>query len=339
MNLWYYTIQRLLLLIPIVWGVVTITFVISHILPANPVALLAGPQANEEVMLALTRHLGLDKPLLDQYLLYLGYLFSGDLGSSFRTGRPVLADLKTYFPATCELVFLSLLTSIVVSIPLGTASAIYRDKLLDYILRGITLLGVSMPAFWLGLLFLYLFFFHLGIAPPPVGRIAMTIRSPSKMTGLLLVDTLLQGNLAAFRSALEHLLLPVFTLAFVTMAPLARIVRSAMIDVLQADYIRSARARGIPEFVIYFRHALKNALFPIITIIGALFGNLLSGAVLVETVFAWPGLGRYAVDSIHSLDYAAVQGFVLLSATIYVIVFLLVDLLYFVIDPRMRSDE
>ena len=328
--------QRLLLAGFAAWGVLTITFVVSRVLPADPIALLAGPHASEEVSRGIRSSLGLDQPLPAQYLKYLSGAVRGDLGRSFRTGQPVLADLGARFPATLELVLTSGLLGLAVAVPLGMITAVWRGRWPDYLGRGLTLLGVAVPSFWLGLVLVYLLFFQVRIFPAPVGRLPLDQPPPPGVSGLLLVDSLLAGQIGVFWSALGQLALPAVTLGFVILGPIARVLRASMLEVLGADYVRTARAMGIPERRVLGHHALRNALLPTLTVAGTLFGNLLGGAVLVETVFSWPGLGRYVVDAIQVSDYASIQGFVLLASVLYVAVFQTVEVLYALLDPRIR---
>lgn len=337
MKLIYYIFKRLVLLIPVLLGISLITFFVSRVLPGNPVYLILGSQATEEMIKELTMELGLDKPIWQQYIIYLKDVLRGDLGVAWHTSNPVLLDIAARFPATFELILVGLLMALIVAIPLGVTAAIKKDGIIDHLARGISLLGVTMPAFWLGLLLIYFLYYKVQIFPAPMGRLPIEVTfSGDKITGLLLVDSLLQRNFDLFWGAFKQIFLPAFTLGFVSLAPLTRLIRSSMIEVLNSDYIRFNKASGIPSKLLYFRYALKNALLPAITMLGTMFGYMLGGAVLIEKVFAWPGIGLYAVDSIQLMDYSAVQGFVLLSAVFYVFVFLVVDLIYFALDPRIK---
>ena len=336
MRLIRYIIRRLLTLVPVLLLVSALTFTATHLLPWSPVYLLLGEDVDEVTVARMTSELGLDKPLPVQYAIYLRNLLRGDLGWAFHTGRPVVDDIKDRLPATLELTFAALLVAIVAAIPLGIFSAIRKGSVLDHVARVVTLIGLCIPVFWLGLIAIYFFFFKLRIFPAPFGRIALDVDPPAHITGAYLVDSLLTGNVVAFRSSLQHIALPALSQAFVIMAPLARMTRASMIRVLESDYMRAARAAGIPARTIHFRYALKNALLPTITLIGLIFGFALGGNVMIEKVFSWPGIGSYALDSISLTDYAAVQGYVLLSAALYVFIFLLVDLVYFAVDPRIE---
>ncbi len=337
MRLLQYVAKRLLHLIPVLLGVSVIIFTISHVLPGNPVYLFVGIDTTPEEIEAITKRLGLDKPLHEQYFIWLGNVLRGDLGDSWFTSESVAQDLIRRFPATFELTTVALLAAIALGVPLGVLSAVYRNSWIDNISRGVTLLGVSVPSFWLGLLLIYVLFFLLRIFPPPSGRIGLLISPPDRITGLYLIDSILAGNWKAFSSSAQHLALPVMTQALVTLAPITRLMRSSMLEVLGSEYIQAARANGVPDRQIYFRDALRNALLAPLTFVALVYGNLLGGSVVIERIFAWPGVGRYALESIVVKDYNAVQGFVLLAAVLYVLVFLIVDILYFVIDPRITA--
>ena len=261
-------------------------------------------------------------------------LLHGDLGTSIRTSRPVLEDLKAFFPATLELAVAALLLSVLVGVPLGVLSAVYHNRAIDQIARTLAVTGISTPAFWLGLGLIVLFYGQLGWLPGS-GRLDEGLEPPRTITGFYLIDSLLAGDIPLFLNALEHLILPAVTLGFVNLGVVARQIRSAMLDQLGEDYIRTARAYGLSRWAVILRHALPNALIPSITVLGLTLGDLLYGAVLTETVFAWPGMGAYVVKSIQSLDFPAVMGFAILVSFIYVLLNMLIDLLYRVVDPRI----
>ena len=273
-----------------------------------------------------------------QFARYVDALLHGDLGTSIRTGRPVLEDLKTFFPATLELAFCALLIALLVGIPLGVLSAVYRNRWTDHLVRLMALTGISTPAFWLGLGVIVLFYGKLDWLPGS-GRLDDWFDPPTRVSGFYLLDSLLEGNIEVFFNALQHLILPAATLAFVHLGIVARQIRSAMLEQLNEDYIRTALASGLPKFTIVVRYALPNALIPSITVLGLALGDLLYGAVLTETVFAWPGMGAYVVSSIQALDFPAVMGFAIVVSFAYVLVNLVVDLLYLWIDPRMGRGE
>lgn len=338
MSFWGLIRQRCWGLILVVAGVCVITFIISHLIPGDPARLLAGDRASDEIVRHIRQQLGLDLPLWQQFARYVDALLHGDLGTSIRTGRPVLEDLKTFFPATLELAFCALLIALLVGIPLGVLSAVYRNRWTDHLVRLMALTGISTPAFWLGLGVIVLFYGKLDWLPGS-GRLDDWFDPPTRISGFYLLDSLLEGNVEVFFNALQHLILPAATLAFVHLGIVARQIRSAMLEQLNEDYIRTALASGLPKFTIVVRYALPNALIPSITVLGLALGDLLYGAVLTETVFAWPGMGAYVVSSIQALDFPAVMGFAIVVSFAYVLVNLVVDLLYLWIDPRMGRGE
>ncbi len=328
--------KRLPWLILVIFGVSVITFIVSHLIPGDPARLIAGDRATDEIVAGIRQKLGLDLPLYQQYWRYLTGLLQGDLGTSIRTGRPVLEDLLSFFPATLELAMVSLCLSMLVGIPLGVLSAVYKDSWIDQLARGLAVTGISMPAFWLGLGLLIVFYGNLSWFPAG-GRIDSLLGSPPTITGFFLVDSLLAGDWDMFYSTLEHLVLPAFTLSFVHLGVVARQIRSSMLEQLSEDYIRTARAYGLGQWKIILGHALPNALIPSVTVLGLAMGDLLYGAVLTETVFAWPGMGLYVVESIQALDFPAVMGFAVLVSFVYVLLNMVVDLLYSVLDPRIKD--
>ncbi|EPG6257708.1 TPA: ABC transporter permease [Klebsiella aerogenes] len=338
MSFWGLIRQRCWGLILVVAGVCVITFIISHLIPGDPARLLAGDRASDEIVRHIRQQLGLDLPLWQQFARYVDALLNGDLGTSIRTGRPVLEDLKTFFPATLELAFCALLIALLVGIPLGVLSAVYRNRWTDHLVRLMALTGISTPAFWLGLGVIVLFYGKLDWLPGS-GRLDDWFDPPTRVSGFYLLDSLLEGNIEVFFNALQHLILPAATLAFVHLGIVARQIRSAMLEQLNEDYIRTALASGLPKFTIVVRYALPNALIPSITVLGLALGDLLYGAVLTETVFAWPGMGAYVVSSIQALDFPAVMGFAIVVSFAYVLVNLVVDVLYLWIDPRMGRGE
>ncbi|MBM1206218.1 ABC transporter permease [Pseudomonas fragi] len=326
--------KRLLGLLLVVFGVSLITFTISHLIPGDPARLIAGDRASDALVAGIRHQLGLDLPLYQQYGRYVLDLVQGDLGTSIRTNRPVLEDLQAFFPATLELALVALFLAIVVGVPLGVLSAVYHNRAIDQIARTLAVTGISTPAFWLGLGAIVLFYGHLGWLPGG-GRLSEGLTPPSTITGFYLIDSLLAGNFSLFVDALKHLILPAATLGFVTLGVISRQIRSAMLDQLGEDYIRTARAYGLSKWTVILRHALPNALIPSVTVLGLTLGDLLYGAVLTETVFAWPGMGAYVVKSIQSLDFPAVMGCAILVSFIYVLLNMAIDLLYRVIDPRI----
>ncbi|MBI1880110.1 MAG: ABC transporter permease [Chloroflexi bacterium] len=328
--------RRLLQLIIVLLGLAAVTFVVTRFL-GNPVYLLVGVQADEKTIETVTRRLGLDRPLWEQYLAYVGNLARGDLGVSRFTSNPVTFDIGQRLPATLELSTAALLLGIAWTVPLGLLAARHRRGWLDRLAQGLVEAGVAIPSFWLGLLLVYLLFYQLSLFPAPLGRLGPPATAPPYVTGLYTLDSLLIGDWEAFRAALSHLALPAITLAFTSCPPILQITCNAMVEILRSDYIRAARSNGIPERTIFLRYALKNALLPVTTMIAMTYGYLLGGTVLVEVVFAWPGLGLYAVDAMNNSDYEPIIGVVLLSAVVYVVIYLITDILHFVIDPRLRT--
>jgi peptide/nickel transport system permease protein len=339
MDLWRYILRRILFTIPTVFGALLIMFIVTRILPGDPVMMLLGPAHSSPENIATMRKLmGLDHSVPVQFLIYLKQLFAGDLGYSYHTGNPVSYELLTRFPATFELTTFAFILMVGVSLPLGLVSGYYRNKSPDNIISVFTVIGVSMPTFWLGLLLIYAFFYKLGIAPPPMGRLSPEFDFPAQVTGMLVIDTLIAGDFKAFLGALQQLILPGITLAFFNLAIIVRTLKADMIETLEEDYIRTAKAMGFGIRRVLIRHAFRNALLPTVTMIGAIYGALLGGAVLTEVVFSWPGMGLYAVESIQYLDYAGLQGFIIFYVIIFAMVNLLVDISYRWIDPRIRLE-
>ncbi|WP_341523684.1 ABC transporter permease [Pseudomonas sp. G.S.17] len=326
--------KRLFGLLLVVIGVSVITFAISHLIPGDPARLIAGDRASDAIVANIRHQLGLDLPLYQQYGRYMLDLLQGDLGTSIRTSRPVLEDLQAYFPATLELALAALLLSILIGVPLGVLSAVYHNRAIDQIARTLAVTGISTPAFWLGLGLIVLFYGHLNWLPGS-GRLDEGLTPPRTITGFYLIDSLLTGDWELFKNAAQHLILPAVTLGFVNLGVIARQIRSAMLDQLGEDYIRTARAYGLSKWAVILRHALPNALIPSVTVLGLTLGDLLYGAVLTETVFAWPGMGAYVVKSIQSLDFPAVMGFAIVVSFIYVLLNMAIDLVYRLIDPRI----
>ncbi|MEO1404352.1 MAG: ABC transporter permease [Cyanobacteria bacterium J06635_1] len=326
--------RRIFAAIPSILGVIIVTFVLTRALPGDPAAYFAGPAATQEAIDQIRESLGLDRSLPEQFLIYVGELLRGDLGQSLTTGQTVLSDLLTRLPASLELTLAGLIFSLTLAIPLGILAATRPGSWMDHGVRVLATAGVSLPTFFTGLLLVYVFYFRLGVAPAPLGRLDILYSSPEQVTGLFLADSLLAGNLETFWAALSQLVLPAVTLGLFALAPLARVTRAAMLGVLSSDFIRTARASGLAPRTILFSYAFRNALLPIVTTLGVVFSFLLGANVLVEKVFAWPGIGSYAVSALIASDYAAVQGFVLTMALLYVVLNLIIDLLYTLIDPR-----
>jgi len=334
MKLRYYVLRRLFFMIFVLLGISIITFGILFLTPGDPTIRVLGERATQEQVNALRHEWGLDRPVYEQYYMFLERLSKGDLGLSLHTLRPVSTDIAQYLPATIELSTAALIVSIALGIPIGVVSAVKRNKLPDHISRLFAFLGVSMPIFWIGLLMLLLFYYYLGWTSP--GRIDATILPPTRITGFFTIDSILTGNIPALISSLHHLILPAFVLGFFNMAVITRMTRSSMLDVLSQDFIRATKAKGCTNFQVIYNHALRNALIPTVTVIGLTYGNLLAGAVITETIFYWPGLGTYVVDSAASLDFNGVMGVTLVIVVIYTVVNLIVDLLYAFLDPRIR---
>ena len=335
MRILRYAFKRLLYIVPVLVGVTLLVFIISHAIPGDPARMMAGQKASREAVENIRRSLGLDRPLPEQYVRYLSGLLKGDLGRSIRNQRPVLDDLKDFFPATIELTSVSMIFCIAVGLPLGIVSAVRRNRPVDHLSRVFSVIGVSMPVFWLGLMLLLLFYRNLGWLPGS-GRLDVAVTPPVHVTGIYLMDTLFEGSWGKFASALSHIFLPAFCLSYVYLAIITRIVRSSMISVMGLDFITTARANGIAESVVVLKHCLKNALIPTVTITGLSIGELLGGAILTETIFDWPGMGKYVVDSVNFLDFPAIMGFTLVVSLVYVIINLLVDILYAFLDPQIR---
>jgi peptide/nickel transport system permease protein len=330
-----YVVRRLAFLLVVLVGMSLVTFVVSHAIPADPARLLAGLEVSREQVESVRREYGLDKPLVQQYAQYVHGLLRGDLGKSLSTRRPVRDDLQSFFPATLELGLAATLIALAVGVPFGVFAAVRRGKWIDHGTRIAALAGAALPVFWSGLMLQLLFYRDLGWLPAG-GRLPQGQPPPVALTGLYTVDALAAGQWSVFWSAARHLVMPALALSGVMLAGLARMMRSSLLDVLREDYIRTARAKGVAERAIVLRHAMRNALIPVLTVFGLQFGHLLGGAILTETVFFWPGVGAYAVRAVTSVDFPAIMGAAMLLAAVYVIVNLLVDLSYTVVDPRIR---
>jgi peptide/nickel transport system permease protein len=332
----FFVVRRLALLVPTLFGVSVIGFLLAYLLPGNPALVKAGPMATPQYVAEMKHKMGLDQSLYVQYGRYMTGLLHGDLGESSSTGRPVLTDLMQRLPATLELTVASLLLALLLGVPMGVVCAIHRDTIIDHFGRVFSVVGVAMPSFWSGLVLIYVFFYLLGIAPAPLGRLGPGIIPPAPITGLYTVDSLLSSNWRAFASSLAHLALPSLTLAISVMAPLARMVRAAMLEILQTDYIKAAWAFGLPRRRVIYGDALRNATIPVVTALGVIFGFLMAGNAVVESVFAWPGIGNYAVKALTLKDSGPIQSFVLCVAVMCILANLLVDLVYGLADPRIR---
>jgi peptide/nickel transport system permease protein len=332
-----YVARRLALMLVAVLGVTLISFVISHAVPADPIVSNLGQQASQrpEIVKAFKEKWGLDRPLHVQYLAFLGNLLRGELGTSINTRRAITKDLAQFLPATIELSTAAVLFALLVGVPLGVVAAIRRDGPVDHAARLLSLVGVSIPIFWLATVSLVLFYatLHWTVGP---GRLGPQIESPPWLTGFHTIDAAVAGQWTTFRSAVSHLVLPGLVLASSIMGLVTRVTRSSMLDALSQEYLRTARAKGLPESRVVARHALRNALIPTVTVLGLAYGGLLSGAVMTETIFAWPGLGRYAFQSAVTNDFPAIMGVTFVIGVMYAVVNLVVDLLYGWLDPLIR---
>jgi peptide/nickel transport system permease protein len=330
--------RRLAAALPGIVGVVVVTFLLNRALPGDPAAYFAGPAATREAIEEIRAKLGLDRSLPEQFALYIGDLARGDLGRSLTTGQAVTTDLITRLPASLELTACGLLFAVSVALPLGILSATRPGSWIDHLARLLTTAGVSLPIFFTGLLLVYVFYYLLGWAPAPLGRLDAFATAPPTRTGAYLVDSLLAGDLPLFVAAAKQLVLPTLTLGLFAMAPIARMTRAAMLGVLASDFVRTARAAGLAPRTVMVTYALRNALLPVVTLLGMVFSFLLGANVVVEKVFAWPGIGSYALEALIAADYAPVQGFVLTMASLYVLLNLFIDILYGIIDARVRIE-
>lgn len=330
-------LKRCFQLILIVAGVSVVVFFMLRMIPGDPAQLLLGELASPSELAALREKLGLNRSLPVQYWFFVKNILAGDFGTSVRTGTPVIQEIIPRLLATLELSLAGMAIATVFGILAGVLSAVYKNTVIDYTAMLSALVGVSIPVFWLGLMMIYLFSVHFQVLPM-MGRMDLALESHA-ITGLVLVDALLQMDMAAFKDGCRHLIMPAFTLSTIPMAIIARITRSSMLEVLNQDYIRTARAKGMEEHVVILRHALGNAFLPIVTVLGINMGLLLGGAVLTETIFSWPGLGRFVVDSLMGRDYNAVQACILIFAVLMALINLAVDLLYAFLDPRIRVSE
>ena len=331
-----YIVRRLIALVPILIGVTMVAFLVSRALPGDPARLYAGMRASSGEVQAIRVSLGLDKPLYHQYWIYMQGLVQGDLGFSLRTGFPVAEDIRNRLPATVEMVVFALIFALSIALPLGVWAAVRRGKLIDRFSRFISTLGVAIPDFWAALILVMIFFVFLDVAPPPVGRLDLGAVPPDGPTGFYIFDSLVRGEWATFRNALAHVILPMIALGFPAIAPITRLTRNATLSVLQSDYIAFGRASGLRGAPLYLKYVLRNSLPGAITMTGLISGYMIGGAVLIERVFSWPGVGLYAYNSLERTDHAGIQGVVLLSAVTYLLVFLVVDLLQSIVDPRVR---
>ena len=334
MEITKYLLRRLVFVVPQLVGVTFITFLLVQLIPGDPARLMLGPLASEETIMLLRDHLGLNRSLPEQYVLYVWHALQFDLGTSWRSTNPVATDLRQRFPATLELITYSLVLAVTIAIPLGVRAARKPGKLSDRFAFGYGLVAGALPEFWLGLILILIFYVKLGWVAAPDGRLDVGVAAPTRITGAYTIDALVTGNWTALESAFKHLLLPVVSLSLVTIGPILKMTRSTMQQMLSADFTRYARLCGLPEPLIG-RYALRNALPPVVTLVAVLYSFLIGGAVLIEVVFGWGGAGQYAVQGVLDADFAVVQGFVLVAAILSLIVYLIVDLIQFAIDPRL----
>ena len=331
-----YAFKRFCTIIPVLVGISIIVFGFIHLIPGDPAVTMLGERATPERIQEVRIQLGLDQPLYTQYGIYVGKILRGDLGTSILRGDPVLHDLMRRFPATVELALSAILIAVLIGIPAGIVSAVWRNSIFDGCSRLIALTGVSMPIFWLGLMLAWVFGVMLGWLPTGF-RLGTSI-TLTPVTHFNLLDSLITSNGAAFTASLRHLVLPAVALSTIPMAVINRMTRASLLEVLSQDYIRTAEAKGLPQRGVILRHAMRNALLPVMTVTGLQVGRLLSGAILTETIFSWPGIGLWIYEAIQARDYPIVQGATLFIATIFVLVNLLTDCLYAIVDPRIKYD-
>ncbi|MGA0347157.1 MAG: ABC transporter permease [Alphaproteobacteria bacterium] len=321
--------------LPALLGVVVVSFILTRALPGDPAVYFAGPAADAKSIQQVRESLGLDRPLMEQFFIYFGDLLDGDLGVSISTGQPVLDELSRRLPASLELTLGALLVSLIIAVPMGILAAVRPGSLFDHGCRVFATAGVSLPTFFTGIVLVFVFYYLLGWVPAPVGRLDFAFLPPPPITGFYTLDAVLAGDSDTAVAALGQLLLPIITLALFTLAPITRMTRGAMLQALSSDFIRTARAAGLPSKTVVNRYAFRNAMLPVLTTLGMVFSFTLGANVLVEKVFAWPGIGSFAVDALVVSDYAAVQGFVLSMAVLFVLLNLLIDIAYTLIDPRI----
>ncbi|XQY90578.1 ABC transporter permease [Metabacillus sp. HB246100] len=332
-----YSVRRVFSLIPVLFGMTLVVFAIIRAIPGDPAQVILGQKATKEAIATLTAELGLDKPWYIQYVDYIKALLAGDLGTSLRTRGPINEEIWPYLAATIELTIVAMIIAIFIGVNAGIISAWFSHSWFDYLAMILALIGVSMPIFWLGLMEQWAFSIELGWLPS-TGR--EDVRNPVQaITNIYMIDTLIQGRTDQFVQVLQHIILPSFALATIPMAIIARMTRSTMLEVMKSDYIRTARAKGVKMFWVVYKHALKNAIIPVLTVIGLQTGLLLGGAILTETIFGWPGIGRYLYDAIGYRDYPVIQSGILVIAAFFILINLIVDLLYAVVDPRIKFHQ
>ncbi|MBK7533451.1 ABC transporter permease [Piscinibacter sp.] len=330
--------RRLLGALPNLIGVIVVTFLLTRALPGDPAAYFAGGAATQEAVAQVRAQLGLDKPLVEQFFRYVADLAHGELGTSLTTGQPVLQELITRLPASIEMVLLALTLACAIALPLGVLAATRPGSWIDQLCRLVTTAGVSLPTFFTGLVLAYVFYFLLGWAPSPLGRLDPMFSPPPQISGFYLIDAALAGDASLWWASFKQLILPTLTMAIFVLAPIARMTRASMLSVLGSDFIRTARASGLTPTTVLVTYALRNALLPVVTTLGMVFGFMLGSSVVIEKVFGWPGVGSYAIDALTASDYAPIQGFVLAMGVLFVLLNLVVDLLYTLIDPRVTLE-
>lgn len=330
--------KRLLGALPNLVGVIVVTFLLTRALPGDPAAYFAGGAATQEAVAQVRAQLGLDKPLIEQFFRYVADLARGELGTSITTGQPVLQELIVRLPASIEMVLLALTLACAIALPLGVLAATRPGSWIDQLCRLVTTAGVSLPTFFTGLVLAYVFYFLLGWAPSPLGRLDPMFSPPPQLSGFYLIDAALIGDASLWWASFKQLILPTLTMAIFVLAPIARMTRASMLSVLGSDFIRTARASGLSSGTVLVTYALRNALLPVVTTLGMVFGFMLGSSVVIEKVFGWPGVGSYAIDALTASDYAPIQGFVLAMGVLFVLLNLVVDLLYTLIDPRVTLE-
>ena len=322
---------------PILFGVIVVTFVLIRALPGDPAIVYAsGPNMSEEDIEAIRRAMGLDRSVFEQFLIYLQNIANLNFGSSMITGQPVLKDFSERLPATLELAIFAFAMSLIVALPIGIVSAIYRDSWIDQLARVITSVSAAMPGFFFGLILIFVFYFLMGVAPEPIGRLSGWSIAPPTVTGFMTIDSALVGDWPLFWEAVGKMLMPAASMAIFAVAPLMRMMRGGMIDALDSDYIKSARAYGIPRRKILLQYALPNAMLPVLATMGMVLSTMLGANIMIEKLFAWPGIGSYSVNALTGVDYAPVQAFVLIVAVLFVLMTLTIDILSAAIDPRYK---
>jgi len=330
---------RLLQAAPSVFGVIVISFVLTRALPGDPAVYFAGAMADKESIEQVREALGLDRSWVEQFFIYVGNLFEGNMGMSLSTGRPVAEELLKRLPASLELTLIGLGLAVFIAVPLGIMAATHPGKWIDHLCRILVTAGVSLPTFFTGLFLIYVFYYLLGWSPAPLGRLEILYLSPPPVTGFYTIDSLIAGDFETFRASLAQLILPAATLGLFALAPIARMTRGAMIGALASDYVRTAKANGLSQTTILVTYAFRNASLPVLTTLGMVFSFLLGANVLVEKVFSWPGIGSFAIQALVASDYAAVQGFVLSMALLFVLVNLTIDVILALTDPRVGLDD